>query len=298
MDQFLDPLVLARIKNMPLVAKTVAQGFLHGLHNSVKRGTGIEFSQYRAYEPGDALSNIDWKLYARSDKYFVRESERESNINIWLVLDASASMLQQGADSKEGWNKFDYARHLLATIGYIAHQQGDGLGLLGLSSQNLHFLPALPGKQQWQKCLLQLSNMEAGETFPSSGLIQNYLAKMQQNALVFVVSDFYEHNNEIFDFMANLSSHKTEVVALQLETDEEITFPYKGHIHFEDRETKQQVLVSAKDVRADYLANRASLNQKIQQRLTANNIQHIKGNIDKALDETLHQFLLARGKLL
>ncbi|MEP1870824.1 MAG: DUF58 domain-containing protein, partial [Paraglaciecola sp.] len=119
MEQFLDPLVLARVKDMPLVAKTVAQGFLHGLHNSVQRGTGIEFSQYRAYEPGDALSNIDWKLFARSDRYFVREAERESNINIWLVLDASASMLQQASHSNEGWNKFDYARHLLATIAYI-----------------------------------------------------------------------------------------------------------------------------------------------------------------------------------
>ncbi|WP_133470197.1 DUF58 domain-containing protein [Paraglaciecola marina] len=298
MEQFLDPLVLARVKDMPLVAKTVAQGFLHGLHNSVKRGTGIEFSQYRAYEPGDALSNIDWKLFARSDRYFVREAERESNINIWLVLDASASMLQQASHSKEGWNKFDYARHLLATIAYIAHQQGDGLGLLGLSSQNLNFLPALPGKQQWQKCLLQLSEVQAGDVFPDSAIIQNHLAKMHHNAVIFVVSDFYEHNNEIFDFMGSLSSHKTEVVALQLESNDEITFPYQGHIRFEDRETKQQVLVSAKDVKADYLENRLALNQSISERLAANNIQHIQGNIDEPLDKTLHQFLSARQKVL
>ena len=94
MTQFIDPLTLARVKDMPLVAKTVAQGVLYGSHTSTQRGSGVEFSQYRAYEPGDPLARIDWKLFARSDRYFVREAERESNINVWLVLDASQSMLQ------------------------------------------------------------------------------------------------------------------------------------------------------------------------------------------------------------
>ena len=119
MQSLIDPLVLASIKDMPLVAKTVAQGLLHGLHGSVQRGTGLEFSQYRAYEPGDALGNIDWKLFARSDRYFVREAERESNVNIWLVIDASASMLQHSSESNHGGHKFDYAIPLLATIAYI-----------------------------------------------------------------------------------------------------------------------------------------------------------------------------------
>ncbi len=139
MQPLIDPLVLASIKDMPLVAKTVAEGLLHGLHDSVQRGSGLEFSQYRAYEPGDALGNIDWKLFARSDRYFVREAERESNINIWLVLDASASMLQRSSESRsdshsksksnKGWHKLDYAKHLLATIAYIAHKQSDTVGL-------------------------------------------------------------------------------------------------------------------------------------------------------------------------
>ncbi|MEP1869462.1 MAG: DUF58 domain-containing protein, partial [Paraglaciecola sp.] len=184
------------------------------------------------------------------------------------------------------------------TIAYIAHQQGDGLGLLGLSSKNLHFLPALPGKQQWQKCLLQLSDMQAGDVFPDSTIIQNHLAKMHDNAVIFVVSDFYEHNNEIFDFMTSLSSHKTEIVALQLESNDEVTFPYQGHIRFEDRETKQQILVSAKDVRADYLKTREAFNENLSEHLAANNIQHIQGNIDEPLDKTLHQFLSARQNML
>jgi uncharacterized protein (DUF58 family) len=307
MQSLIDPLVLASIKDMPLVAKTVAQGLLHGLHDSVQRGTGLEFSQYRAYEPGDALGNIDWKLFARSDRYFVREAERESNINIWLVLDASASMLQQSSEteftstststSTKGWHKFDYAKHLLATIAYIAHKQGDAIGLLGLSSDTLHFLPALTGKQHWQKLLVQLSQMATGSVFPSSQMLQHHLSRMQSNSLIFVLSDFYQKDNEIIDFMQSLVSKRTEVIAVQLESDIELTFPYKGQICFEDRESKRQVLVSADAVKSDYFAARQTWQEEITNTFTQLNIQHCIANIDQPLDKTLHQFLAARQKL-
>jgi uncharacterized protein (DUF58 family) len=302
MQPLIDPLVLARIKDMPLVAKTVAEGLLHGLHDSVQRGTGLEFSQYRAYEPGDALGNIDWKLFARSDRYFVREAERESNINIWLVLDASASMLQRSSESgsqsksNKGWHKFDYAKHLLATIAYIAHKQSDAVGLLGLSSESLHFSPALTGKQHWQKLLLQLSQISTGSVFPSPQVLQRHLGRMHSNSLIFVLSDFYQKDNEIVDFMQNLVSKRTEVIAVQLESDDELSFPYKGQICFEDRETKQQVLVSADDVKNDYLVARQAWQEGMTKTFNQLSIQHCIANIDQPLDKTLHQFLAARQK--
>jgi uncharacterized protein (DUF58 family) len=302
MQPLIDPIVLASIKDMPLVAKTVAEGLLHGLHNSVQRGTGLEFSQYRAYEPGDALGNIDWKLFARSDRYFVREAERESNINIWLVLDASASMLQHSSESKtksksnKAWHKFDYAKHLLATIAYIAHKQGDAIGLLGLSSETLHFLPALTGKQHWQKLLVQLSQMNTGSVFPSPQMLQHHLGRMQSNSLIFVLSDFYQQDSEITNFMQSLVSKRTEVVAVQLESDDELTFPYKGQIRFEDRESKQQILVSADDVKSDYLEARQNWQEAIIKTFRQLNVEHCIANIDQPLDKTLHQFLAARQK--
>jgi uncharacterized protein (DUF58 family) len=313
MQPLIDPLVLASIKDMPLVAKTVAHGLLHGLHNSVQRGTGVEFSQYRAYEPGDPLGNIDWKLFARSDRYFVREAERESNINIWLVLDASASMLQHSSKSSsqsksnsqsksksksnKGWHKFDYAKHLLATIAYIAHQQGDAIGLLGLSSESPHFSPALTGKQHWQKLLLQLSQMSTGSVFPSPQISQRHLSRVQSNSLIFVLSDFYQKDHEISDFMQSLVSKRTEVIAVQLESDDELNFPFTGQICFEDRESKQQVLVSAEEVKSDYLVARQNWQETMTKTFNQLNIQHCIANIDQPLDKTLHQFLAARQKL-
>jgi uncharacterized protein (DUF58 family) len=301
MQPLIDPLVLASIKDMPLVAKTVAEGFLHGLHDSVQRGTGQEFSQYRAYEPGDALGNIDWKLFARSDRYFVREAERESNINIWLVLDASASMLQRSSESSsksnKGWHKFDYAKHLLATIAYIAHKQSDAVGLLGLSSESLDFSPALTSKQHWQKLLLQLCQMSTGSVFPSPQILQRHLSRMQSNSLIFVLSDFYQKGHEISDFMQSVVSKRTEVIAVQLESDDELNFPYKGQIRFEDRESKQQILVSADDVKTDYLLARQTWQEALIKTFNQLNVQHCIANIDQPLDSTLHRFLAARQKL-
>jgi uncharacterized protein (DUF58 family) len=298
MQQFIDPLTLARVKDMPLVAKTVAQGFLHGLHASMQRGSGIEFSQYRLYEPGDALARIDWKLFARSDRYFVREAERESNINLWLVLDASDSMLQisQHSARENGWNKLDYGRYLLATVAYLAQQQGDAVGLLGLSTANIDYLPALSGGQQLQKIMLQLARMESGQMFPSVHTLQAQLNKVRSNGLIFIVSDFYQQNNEIIDFIRELSNANTEVVAIQLSCQDEINFPFSGQIRFEDLESHEQVLVAAVDVKQDYLQQRAAFNQQLKETLAQLDVQHFHANIDEPMDQTLYDFLAVRQK--
>ncbi|WP_340679797.1 DUF58 domain-containing protein [Paraglaciecola sp.] len=299
-----EPLTLARVKDLPLVAKTLAQGFLHGIHHSTQKGTGVEFSQYRSYEPGDALSKIDWKLFARSDKYFVREAQRESNVNVWLVIDASLSMLQRSEHNPkqdkqkhtQAWHKLDYARTLLATISYLAHQQGDAVGMLALSTEKSHFLPAYGGGQHWRKVLLQLANINSGGVFPPVQTLQNKLSHLQHNSLVLVVSDFYQKHNEITEFMSKLNPAKTDVVAIQLECDDELQFPYKGQIRFEDLESKEQVLVSAKDAKSTYLAARQNFNQQLSDQLKQLQIQHLRANIDKPLDTTLHQFLTARQR--
>lgn len=179
MQRFIDPKALARVRDLPLVARAVADGFLHGLQASEQRGVGIEFNQYRSYEPGDAPGRIDWKLYARSDRYFVREAERESEINIWLVLDCSHSMAQasayanthaSGTRAGGSWRKFDYARHLVATLAYLAQRQGDRVGYLGLDGIGPEgpgsvLLPAQPGQQQWHRILRTLQGSEPAGSF-------------------------------------------------------------------------------------------------------------------------------------
>jgi len=297
MERFIDPLTLARVKNLPLIAKTVADGFLHGLQQSHQRGIGIEFSQYRAYEPGDPLTRIDWKLFARSDRYFVREAERESEIAIWFVLDASASM-QLAPEGKAGaWSKFEYGRHLLATLSYIGQQQGDHVGLLALSGGRQTLLPPGNGERHWHRLLKALAAVESGERFPDTTLVKSAIERLQKTGLIFIISDFYEISNELSEFIGQVSAGRNEVVAMQLQTNDELTFPYRGAIRFEDLETGEQVLVSAAAARDTWLQSLAAHQQELERFLQRLRVSLHRVNIDLPMDKALFDFLSSRLKI-
>lgn len=299
MHKFVDPKTLSRVKDLPLVAKTLAQGFLHGSHASMLRGVGIEFSQYRVYEPGDDLSKVDWKLFARSDRYFVREAERESNINVWFVLDTSTSMLQQShlSSSVDSWNKLEYARCLLATVAYLAQKQGDNVGLLALSSKNKTYLPALSGERHWQKILLALTRLKAADEFPPFKQVAKQLGRMQNNGVIFVISDFHQQNNEIVELVGQLNNSRTDVVAIQLTCEDEEVFPYKGAVRFEDLETKEQVLVAASQIKERYFTEKLRYQTDLLSQLAKNKVQHFVANIDEPLDQTLFDILKMRNRV-
>ena len=297
MERFIDPRTLARVKDLPLIAKTVADGFLHGLQQSHQRGVGIEFSQYRQYEPGDPLSCIDWKLFARSDRYFVRDAERESEISMWFVLDASASMSLASESHPDSWSKFEYARHLLATLSYIGQKQGDHVGMLALSSEQQQLFPPASGERHWHRLLQQLARVESGHTFPHSRLIKATIERLQKNSLVFIISDFYQVSNELHDFITQISAGHTEVVAMQLQCTDELKFPFRGAIRFEDLETREQVLVSAGAARKTWLEALAGHQQSLERFLRRQRIKLNRINIDEPMDQALFDFLTSRQKI-
>jgi uncharacterized protein (DUF58 family) len=294
MERFIDPRTLARVKNLPLIAKTVADGFLHGLQQSHQRGIGIEFSQYRAYEPGDPLSRIDWKLFARSDRYFVREADRESEISMWFVLDASASMNMASETRPGAWSKFEYARHLLATLSYIGQQQGDHIGMLALTGDKQVLLPPASGERHWHRLLKQLTAIKSGNRFPDPAQIKSAIQRVQKTGLVFVISDFYQVSDELTEFIRQLSAGRTEVVAMQLQSSDELEFPYKGAIRFEDLETGEQVLVSASSARDNWMNALADHQEKLDRFLQRHQVTLNRINIDEPMDQALYDFLINR----
>lgn len=296
MERFIDPRTLARVRDLPLVARTVADGFLHGIQPSHQRGVGIEFSQYRAYEPGDDPSRIDWKLYARSDRYFVREAERESEIAIWFVLDCSQSMAQASDDG--AWSKFDYARHLLATLAYLAQGQGDLVGFLSLSSEGNHFLPPATGDRQWHRVLKELHRVRPGGHFPGPATIMTHMNRLQVPGLVVVISDFHQLGDEITSFVRRVSTTQNEVAALQLECADETRFPWTGPTRFEDLETGESVLVSGRAARTGYLAVRAAWQERLVRSLGLIDVRLDRLDIDQPMDQAMHAFLERRRKRL
>jgi len=301
LESFIDPKTLARVKDLPLVAKTVAEGFLYGLQSSMQRGVGIEFSQYRAYENGDELSRVDWKLFARSDRYFVREAERESEIDVWCLLDASRSMKQKSEiseldESQKGWSKLEYAKHLIASIGYVAQKQGDSIGYMGISSDSLNFLQKGNSEKHWRKLLTSLAQTEHGDFFPNINFLKNMIAQLQKPSIIFVISDFNQRDNEIIDFISQLNSNLCEVIALQLTCDDEIEFNYKGAIRFRDLETNEDVLVSASSAKSAYKANYQAYQEQVKEQLAKQNIICSRFNIDQPLDQILFEYLRQRQR--
>jgi len=296
----LPPRVLARVKDMPLIAKTVAEGFLLGVQPSILKGSGVEFSQYRGYEPGDPLSRIDWKLFGRSDRYYIRQAEQESETVVWLVVDASGSM---GVGAQEHWNKLDYAKHLAATLAYIGHKQGDRVGLLILSSRGLICLPPATGQAQWQRLMVALTGLKSGQVFPSSQLVNHYSAQLQQPSLVFVISDFYQQSDEIQQFISQVSYQRNEVVALQLQSEDELDFNLvksanAAMVRLKDLETGDEQLVSAKQIENDYFANLLAYQQHLVEQLTAVGVNHTNINISEPMDQVLANYLQARQSLI
>lgn len=294
MEQLIDPKTLARVRDMPLIAKTVADGFLHGVQTSNQKGVGIEFSQYRSYEPGDELNLIDWKLFARSDRYFVREAQRSSETTLWLLVDGSASMSQQSTDGR--WNKLDYARHLAATLAYVAQCQGDHIGLLGLSVDEPVFLPPGDGERHWQRIMAQLLRIKAGNVFPSPDVLKRQLNRLQQPAMVVLISDFYQPGQEISDFVGKISNSANEVVALQLQSADELNFPYKGIIRFKDLESHEEVLVSGKAVKDHYFNALYQHQQQLKKQLAAMRVELTNLSIDQPMDQALFSYLKLRQR--
>lgn len=307
MHRLIDPKTIARIKDLPLVAKTIAEGFLIGHQASTQRGVGLEFSQYRAYQEGDELNRIDWKLFARSDRYYVREAERESEIDVWFLLDSSASMLQHSEPNGDvrGLNKLEYAKHLIASLSYIANKQGDSFGLVSLNDKQFNqspktktFVPSGKGERHWQRLLIELSNIKSGVIFPKLSLLKPIFEQMNRPSIIFVLSDFYQQDNEITNFVSKLNSNLSEVIALPLNTHDELTFNYSGPIRFKDLESEQEILVSAKSAKQNYLQALSNYKTELKQQFSERNISHYELNIDQPLDAGLFAYLKHRQRRL
>jgi uncharacterized protein (DUF58 family) len=295
-EQFIDPKILARVKDLQLVARTVGDGFLQGIQSSHQRGVGIEFSQYRTYEPGDDPGRIDWKLYARSDRYFVREADRESEISVVFVLDASGSMAQQ---SEEGaWSKFACARTLLATLAYLAQHQGDRAGLLCLSEPGVDFLPATAGERQWHRILRHLQATQPTGRFPVANRLKAFIPSLQAAELVVFISDFHESRDEILSFVHTMNSKRNDILALQMLCDDERSFPWRGPTRFEDLETGDSVLLSAQSARTAYLQALSASQNQLRSQLGRYEIGLESFNVDAPLDGALHHVLKHRQKRL
>lgn len=275
--------VRARLRGLRLHARNGAGDGL-GQHQSRSRGAGLEFAQYRAYEPGDEPRRIDWKLFARSDRYFVREAERDSPLTVWLLLDATASM-RQADRARADWSKLDAAKSLCACVMELALQQGDRFGVMALGGSAALALPAAAGARQRDRALLELARLDAAGPWPSMSALRVALERIAPNALVLLVSDFFD--DAAAELAERLAAARREVLSVQFIAADERDFPFTGGHRLRDPESGRERRVDAAAVRGDYLERFAAMRAQLAQRFAARGIRHVQYVLDAPLDAPL-----------
>ena len=288
----LDPKVLMTIKDLPLLAKTVIDGFMSGYNKSNIKGPGLEFSQYRSYQPGDDLRWLDWRMFARSDRYYIRESETETSISVKFLIDVSASMNH----TDNGIRKIDYARFLAASLAYLANLSGDAVGLYAFQSSGLYALASKPDPQHLQRLFYQLSILEPAGKFTAPVHYKELFTGSGKKELLIFVTDMYQENNEINDLLDSLAALKHEIIVFQLMGQNELELDFTGYGALQDLETGETIQIDPTQTKKLYKEKLDEYLAGIKGQLSGKRIKHRVVNTSQPLDEALRDFLVQRKK--
>lgn len=293
MPRLPDPKILMAIKDLSLAAKTTVDGFMTGINKSSVKGPGMEFSQYRSYQPGDDLRSLDWKMFARSDRYYIRESEIETSISVRFLIDASGSMNHKD----ETCTKLEYARYLAASLGYLAHQQGDAIGLYIFKEGSLFSLPSRRDHQHVARFYYQLEQINAAGTFTDPLNYKDIFAGAQKRELLIFITDLHQQNDEILQLLDSLASLRHEIIVLHLLAKNEMELDYKGFATLQDWETGETIRIDAAETREVYQQKLAKYLADMRMKLLDKNISYRLMRTDQPIDQALRDFLNQRNKL-
>jgi len=293
-QQLLKPDIVKNVSGLALIARVIVDGYMSGVNHSRRVGSGMEFSQFRSYQPGDDLRLLDWKMLARSGRYYIKQSEIETNISVKFILDSSKSMLHQ----EQELSKMDYVRVLVASLAYLCQNQGDAVGLFALNDRHLHSLYPKIQKQHFNRLLLELLNIENEGAWPKNPDDSRKLHDRTHKELIFFVTDMYEEQNELTAFIKQLKTLRNEVVVLHIMGKDELEFNYNGNVTFEDLETGTKVKVNTIEAKKKYIKSLNEMIKNTKDMLLANGISYHLMSLDKSIGETIEMFLKKRNKLV
>ena len=242
--RFLDPSVIARLATMELKARTVVEGFLSGLHRSPYKGFSVEFAEYRQYLPGDDLSALDWKVYARSDRHYIKKFEEESNLECHLLLDVSGSMAYRGAAPM---SKIEYGSVLAAALAFLMNRQRDATGLIAFDDEVRTVLPPRAALSHWRQLLQTLAGLSAGLGTAAEPALRRVVDQLRRRGLVVFVSDLLLDRALALKALRFLRHRGHQVLVLHVLDPAELTLAGPAEARFEDPETRTAVVLRPRD---------------------------------------------------
>ena len=290
--RFVDPKVLARIGNLELVARSVVDGFINGLHRSPYFGASVDFAEHRGYVPGDDIRRVDWRLYARTDRYYIKEYEADSNSNFAVLLDVSRSM----GFGSEGLTKLDYARMLAACLTYLVHRQRDRVGFVAFDSDIVEFVP--PSAKHMDTTLHVLDRLKPARP----GSIREPMNKIAEHfgrrGLLVLVSDLYEEPDALLEAIGPLRFRGHDMIVFHVMDRAELDFEYADPSAFEDLESGEQIPIVPEALAGQYRDLVQAHITGLAERFSANRIDYTLVNTSAPLDHALFSYLSTRERLM
>ena len=290
--ELLDPVMRAAVADLAVEAHRAVEGTISGLHHSHVRGRNVEFSEHRPYNPGDELRHVDWRVFARSDRFHIKLFEEDTNLRAWMWLDGSGSM----AAGVGRQCKFEYAIRLAAAVSELMLRQGDavGLGYLGAEEKTIT-VPPRSGREHLHALLSTLVEVEASGAVALSERLSRLPGFVGQRGMIFLFSDLADDPDRVLRCLDLLRKHQHEVIVIQLLTAEEIEFPYRQAVKFVDLESDEVLDCSPRPIRAAYREKVEAFLRAYRRGCSERSIEYHLVRTDQAPETWLRQFLVRRA---
>jgi len=291
--QVLTPEIISRLNNLSLKARFVVEGFIVGLHKSPYHGFSVEFSEHRAYGLGDEIRHIDWKLWGKTDRYFVKQFEEETNLKSYLILDQSLSMNYQS----EKISKLEYAQLLAASLGYLMLKQQDAVGLTLFDDRIRVNIPARSKRSHLNIILSKMENISSGPETHIAPVLHQTAEVIKKRGLIILISDLLDSPEDILSGLQHFRYKGHEVVVFHILDPQELKLDFPQRTRFLDMESGEEIITEPWHIQADYQRHMEAFCNYYKIQCRQNNIDYVLLSTDTSLDLALSEYLLKRKRL-
>ena len=292
-EKYLRPEVIRQVARLDLRAKFIVEGFLAGLHHSPFHGFSVEFSEHRKYVPGDDLKDLDWTVFAKTEKYYVKKFQAETNLTGYLLMDLSASMAYT---YRQELTKFDYAICLAAALGYLMIHQQDPVGLITFDTTIRTSLPPRSKRTQLGTILSVLANLKPSGKTDVAACLHQFAAMIRNRSLVMLFSDLLTDPGPVLQSLHHLRHRGNEIILFHILDEAEVSFPFDGLIEFEDAEAPDKLTVDARGMRGDYLDALTEFRELYRTECARARIDYVPIDTSVNFDKALIEYLMQRQR--
>ncbi len=291
--QYLNPEVISKLKSMEMKARLVVEGFITGLHKSPYHGFSVEFAEHRQYMPGDSIRDIDWKVYAKSDRYYVKEFEEETNLKSYILLDASASM----SFTSTKITKFDYAANLAAALAYLMLTQRDAAGMVTFDERIKTYVPPKSASVHLHALLTTLAGVHPAEGTDAGLALHEMADRIKRRGLIIVLSDLWDDPARVLTGLKHFRHRKHEVIVFHILDPAERDFTFADEALFKDMETGEEISTLPWQIRSEYQRTMGAHMEKFRRDCRQAFIDYVPLDTSIPYDQALFSYLGKRGRL-